>query len=67
MPSGYIGHYKYYTLDDLENIFYSARNCDTDEEGWYYIKKHMIDMVNLIEEYVIKLKDNYWRYEDDGR
>ena len=67
MPSGYIGHYKYYTLDDLENMFYNARNCDTDEEGWYYIKEHMLDMANLIKEYAIKLEDNYWRYEDDGR
>ena len=67
MPSGQIGNYKYYTLDDIQYMIYNAQDHDTEEEAWYAIKMNILDMVGLIQQYASALNDYNFKYEDDGR
>lgn len=65
MPSGCIGSYEYYTLEDLQNIINSCR--EDYEEPWYQVKMRMLDMASLIQKYAMILHDYEYRYIDDGR
>lgn len=67
MPSGQIGNYKYYTLDDIQYMIYSAQDCDIEEEAWYAIKMNILDIAILVKQYADMLNDYDFRYEDDGR
>ncbi len=65
MPSGQIGRYKYYTVEDLQNIMDSYK--ENYEEPWYQVKMTMLDMASLIQRYAMILHDYECRYIDDGR
>ena len=67
MPSGQIGNYKYYTLDDIQSMIYSAQDDNTEEEAWCAIKTNILDMAVLIKQYADILNNYEFRYEDDGR
>lgn len=67
MPSGQIGSYKYYTLDDIQYMIYNAQDGNIEEEAWCIIKKNMLEMAVLIKQYADILNDYEFRYEDDGR
>ena len=67
MPSGQIGNYKYYTLDDIQSMIYSAQDCDTEEKAWYAIKMNILEIAVLVKQYADILNDYDFRYEDDGR
>ena len=67
MLSGQIGRYKYYTLDDIQSMIYSAQDDNTEEEAWCIIKKDILKMAVLVKQYADMLNDYDFRYEDDGR
>ncbi len=67
MPSGYIGNYKYYTLEDIKNMINKTKSFDFEHEQWLNIQDYLFDMADLIKEYAIKLHDYEHRYIDDGR
>jgi len=67
MPSGQIGKYKYYTLDDIQSMIYSAQDDNTEEKAWCAIKMNILDIAALVKQYADILNDYEFRYEDDGR
>ena len=67
MPSGQIGNYKYYTLDDIQYMIYNAQDDNTEEEAWCIIKKNILDIATLVKQYADMLNNYEFRYEDDGR
>ncbi len=67
MLSGQVGNYKYYTLDDIQDMIYNAQDDNTEEEAWCVIKKDILEMAVLIKQYAEILNDYEFRYEDDGR
>ena len=67
MPSGQIGKYKYYTLDDIQSIIYNAQDDNTEEEAWCAIKKNILDIAVLVKQYADMLNDYEYYYIDDGR
>lgn len=65
-PSGQIGSFKYYTLEDLQIMYYNVPKDNEDPAN--YLKIHgMLDIAILLKEYAIKLADYESRYIDDGR
>lgn len=67
MPSGQIGNYKYYTLNDIQSMIYNAQDGNIEEEAWCVIRKNILDIAALIKQYAYMLNDYDFRYEDDGR
>lgn len=63
-PTGHIYGYKYYTLDDLKNIYLDAREM---EDPYFHLRMAMLDIASLTQKYAMILADNELRYEDDGK
>lgn len=67
-PSGRIGSFKYYTLEDLQIMYYNVP--EDNEDSANYLKTHgMLDIAALLKEYAVKLAEADYesRYLDNGR
>ena len=63
-PSGHIGSYKYFTIEDLQAMYYDSEDM---EDPAYHMKMAMLDIASLTQRYAVILHDYESRYIDDGR
>ena len=63
-PSGTIGGYKYYTLNDLQAMYHHAKSM---RDSVYEMKMSMLDIAELTQRYAAILADYESRCIDDCR